>query len=213
MPGHFFAIDGLDGCGGETQTKILLERLKKSGKDTLFIRYPDYGPDKENPAKPIAKIIHEFLHKKYEFDEKVQFLLYSTDMVKDIQKMQNSLNEGKIIVADRYFTSALAYQCLKGFPLKKALKYADMFGLPKPDLIIFIDISAETSIKRKHGEKMGNLDRHEEDKKFLERLANFYKEKLAKKNVFGKWMVIDGEKSIEEVSEEIWNIVKEKLNI
>jgi dTMP kinase len=206
VKGKFIVLEGIDGAGTETQSKKLVKYLKSKDKKVLFITYPDYGPNKENPTKPIGKLIHEWLHKKYDFDVKVQFLLYSVDMIKDIKKIRSALKSGKIIVADRYFTSTLAYQGLKGFPIRKGLEYAKMFGIVRPNLIIYLEITPETSIKRKLKEKGRKIDRHEKDKKFLKRLVKFYR-RLVNQNVFGKWVTINGEKSKREVFEDIKRIV------
>ena len=207
----FVVLEGIDGAGTHTQSDILKNFLEKNGKKVLLIRYPDYGPNKENPTQPIGKIIHEFLHKKYELNTETQFLLYSTDMVKDIEKIKNALEEGKIVIADRYFISTLAYQGLQGFPLEKAIQYAKIFGLVEPDLVILLDISAETSLERKMKEKGGKVDRFEENLEFQKRLRKFYL-KLAKEKIFGKkWIVIDGERSIGEVAKEIREIILDKV--
>jgi len=211
MVGKLIVFEGLDGSGGETQTNNLISYLRSKGKEVMWITYPDYGPDKKNPSKAIGKLIYDWLHKRTEdFDEKVQFLLYTTDMVKDIKRIQEALNSGKFVVADRYVTSTMAFQGLKGFPLDKALKYADLFGLIKPDVVIYLDISVDTSLQRKMKEKDGNLDRHEEDREFLDRLTRFYKN-LIKDNVFGKWISVDAEKPKEEIFNEIKDIVEKHL--
>ncbi len=210
VKGKFIVFEGIDGAGTETQSKKLVKYLKSKGKKVLFITYPDYGPNKEIPTKPIGKLIHEWLHKKYDFDVKVQFLLYSADMIKDIKKIRRALKSGKIIVADRYFTSTLAYQGLKGFPIRKGLEYAKIFSIVRPDLIIYLEVSPETSIKRKLKEKGGKIDRHEKNRKFLKQLVKFYK-RLANQNVFGKWVTINGEKSKIEVFEDIKKITEKVL--
>lgn len=202
--GKLIILEGLDGAGGETQSKLLFNYLKKQKKPVEKITYPDY-------QQPIGRLIHQYLHKRYDFPPETQFLLYFVDFVKDKEKIRKWLREKKIVISDRYFTSTIAYQCLKGFPLKKALKIADFFKLPKPDLIIYLKISPETSIKRKFKEKR-SLDRHEADKTFLTKLAKFY-QKLIKKQIFSRWVIIDGEKSIEEVFEEIKKIIKKELKI
>lgn len=194
MKSRMIAIEGLDGAGTETQSKLLLDYLKE--KDILAERicYPDY-------SKPIGKLIHEYLHNKFDFPPDVQAILYAADMVKDRDKINKWLKEGKTIILDRYITSTIAYQGFRGFPVEKIINLAELFTLPKPDIIIYLKVSAEISIERKLKEKP-ELDRNETDKEFLEKLARFYLE-LAKKNVFGKWVVVDGEKSREEVFEEV----------
>ncbi|MDI6882884.1 MAG: dTMP kinase [Patescibacteria group bacterium] len=197
--GKLIVFEGLDGAGGETQSKLLFDWLKKKKKKVELLTYPDY-------QKPIGKLIHQFLHQKYEFSPEVQFLLYFADFIKDKEKIEKWLKQGKIIISDRYFTSTIAYQGLKGFPLKSALKIAKTFGLPRPALVIYLKISPQTSIKRKFQEKK-HLDRHEGDKKFLAKLGRFYG-KLIKNQTFSKWQVINGERSIEEVFKDIKKIIR-----
>jgi len=197
--GKFIVIEGIDGAGSETQSKLLSNFFLRQRKKVKRLSYPD-------KKGLFGELIYKFLHGKYNFSLQIQFLLYFADFVKDKEKIKKWLKEGKIIIADRYFTSTLAYQCLRGFPLKEALKIADFFDLPKPDLIIYLEISPKTSIQRKLKEKK-KLDRNEIDKKFLTRLTNFYK-KLIKRQIFSHWIVINGEESKKKVFEEI----KSQLN-
>lgn len=196
--GKFIVIEGIDGAGSETQSDLLVKFFKDRKIRVEKLTYPDY-------SGPIGKLIHQFLHKKYEFLPETQFLLYFLDFLKDKEKIKKWRKQGKIVIADRYFTSTLAYQCQKGISLKDALKIARIFDLPKPDLIIYLKILPKTASKRKFKEK-NNLDRHEADKKFLGKVAKFY-EKLIKKQIFGKWIVINGEKPINEVFSQIKTIV------
>jgi dTMP kinase len=201
-PGKFIVLEGIDGAGCETQVKLLFDYLKKQGKSVKRLYYPDY-------RGPIGRLIHQYLHKQYEFPVDVQFLLYFADFIKDREKINQWIGEDKIIISDRYFTSTLAYQCLKGFPLKEALKIAKIFKLLKPDLIIYLKISPDTSIQRKLKEKK-KLDRHESNKKFLNNLTIFY-QNLIKNRILGEWMIVNGERSIDKISKEIIKIVIKKL--
>jgi len=196
-PGKFIVFEGIDGAGSETQSKLLFDYLKNQKKQVKKLSYPD-------SQGPIGKLIYQFLHKKYDFSPGVQFLLYFTDFLKDKEKNIKWRKKGKIIISDRYFTSTLAYQCLKGFLLKVALEIANLFKLPKPDLVIYLKVSPQISIKRKLKEKR-NLDRHEADKIFLKKLSNFY-EKLVKNQIFSRWVIINGEKSIKEVFKDVKRI-------
>lgn len=203
--GKLVVIEGIDGAGGETQTRLLENELKKKGIDYLHLEYPDY-------AGPIGKLIHEFLHEKHEFNAKTQFLLYATDMVKDIPKIRQAKKQGKLVIADRYLTSTLVYQKMKEFPRKKGLEFARLFELPEPDLVFYLDISPEVSIKRKEEEKGRELDRHEKNKRFLKKLRKEYL-RFAKESSFGEWTVIDGEKSKQEVFEEIKKQLKRRFDL
>lgn len=192
--GKFIVFDGLDGCGKTTQIKLLIDYFKNRGVEVETLHYPDYDSG-------IGKLIHQFLYKEYDFSPEVQFLLYFADFIKDKEKIQKWLEQGKVVIADRYFTTTIAYQCLKGFSLDNALKIAEQFNLLKPDLIFYIDIPSDISMKRKFKEK-GKLDRHEEDKKLLTDLRDVFK-KLVTNQTFSKWIEINGEASIQDVFEEV----------
>lgn len=192
--GKFIVFEGIDGSGKTTQIELLINDLQRQGKQVEMIHYPDY-------EKGIGKLIHDFLYKKYDFSPETQFLLYFADFIKDKEKIKQWLNQGKVVIADRYFTTTIAYQCLKGFALEKALNIAQEFSLLKPDMVIYIDIPADIAIDRKFKEK-GNLDRHEEDHQFLTNLRGVYK-KLVADQVFAKWVIIDGAKEIKEVFNQV----------
>ncbi|MBZ9569473.1 dTMP kinase [Patescibacteria group bacterium] len=192
--GQFIVFEGIEGAGGETQSKLLFDFFKEQGKQVKRLSYPDN-------KGPIGELIHRFLHREYEFSPRVQFLLYFLDFLKDKQKIEKWQREKMVIISDRYFTSTLAYQCAQSFPLQDALNIAQIFELPKPDLVIYLKISPKTGIQRKLKEK-NNLDRHESSKQFIESVADFY-EKLIKNQIYSKWVVVSGERSIKEVFEEI----------
>ncbi len=192
--GKFIVFDGLDGSGKSTQIELLINDFKSQGKQIEMIHYPDYEGG-------IGKLIHDFLYKKYDFSPETQFLLYFADFIKDKEKIKAWLEQGKVVIADRYFTTTISYQCSKGFDLDRALKIAKEFDLLVPDLVIYIDVSADVSMERKFKEK-GNLDRHEGDREFLVNLRDVFK-KLAINQTFAKWAIIDGEKPVEEVFKQV----------
>ncbi|HLD56909.1 MAG TPA: dTMP kinase [archaeon] len=192
--GRLIVIEGIDGSGGETQSQLIKDYLESKKMPVERLRYPDYN-------RPVGKLIDEYLHGKYEMSFDVLTLLHTADRIQDKNKINGLLKKGTSVIADRWFTSTLAFQTAQGFHLDKMIKIGEALEMPKPDIVIYLRISAETSAKRKLGEK-GNLDRFEKDKLFLERVVNQY-DKLAKENVFGKWVVIDGEQSKERVFEEV----------
>jgi len=192
----FIVIEGIDGSGGETQTDRLVEFLENKGKGVLHLSYP-------NPDSPVGKVIYDYLDKKNDFSPEVQMALYVTDFALDREKINEAEETGQVVVANRYFFSTLAYQCgAKGVDTTKTMEFAKTMKLPKPDLVIYLDITPITSLKRKMGEN-NNLDRHEEDKVLLEKVRNIYLS-MAKDNIFaGKSVVINGENSINEVTADI----------
>lgn len=193
-------FEGIDGAGTETQSKRLLMFLQEKGIPSVRLEYPDY-------EGPIGKLIHEFLYKKYDFDVNTQFLLHTADRMKDKEKINSLISQGNVVICDRYFTSVLGYQCGMGFPLDMALKVAETLGIPKPDKIIYLKVSPETSMKWKMSEKGGDVDRNESNRELQERLSKFY-EGLIEKQVWASWFPVDGEKSKEEIFEQIKRILR-----
>lgn len=199
MKGKLVVFEGIDGAGTETQSKMLLGHLREKNIPAERIFYPDYNGES-------GKLIRQFLEREKDLSAEMQFVLFAGDMVKDKEKINSWLSDGKIVICDRYFNSTIAYQGLRGFPQEKALRFSEDFGIPKPDVVIFLKISAEESKKRKFSEK-GSLDRHEEDMVFLENVNRRY-EKMAMDNVFGQSFIIDGEKPKEEVFGEVLSVLK-----
>jgi dTMP kinase len=196
MKGKFIVIEGINGSGGETQSKMLVSHLRKKGISAERIHYPEYG-------NPIGDAIREYLFGKYEPSPITLFLLYASDMAKDAGKVRSLLDKGAWVVADRHFLSTIAYQCLVmgALDIPRSLKFADLLSIPKPDSVIYLGISVDTSMKRKRGEHK-ELDRHESDSAFQSKTLSAYQE-LMKKNVLGKWIQIDAEKGIGEVFENV----------
>jgi len=198
IQGRFIAIEGIDGSGKETQSRLLLDYLNTQGVCTELFSFPDY-------THPIGKLISGHLERKHEMDVKVLFLLHTADKVNRCSDIRQYIRQGKIVIADRWFNSTIAYQCASGFSLEDALEIANTMDILKPDCVIYLKISPETSIRRKQKQKK-NLDRFEENLSLLEKVSDFY-DKLARENIFGKWFVIDGEKSIEEVFEQVKKVL------
>jgi len=192
-------FEGIDGSGTETQSRMLLERL---GTDAAVrVEYPDYEGD-------LGRLIRLFLDRKKELSTEMQFLLYAGDMVKDKERISGWLSAGKTVICDRYFNSTIVYQGIRGLGQEKALRFAEDFGIPRPDVVFFLDITPEESMKRKMGEH-GKLDRNEADSAFLGRVNASY-HRMARDNVFGQWFVIDGTASKGDVHRQVASVL-EKL--
>ncbi|MDD4661972.1 MAG: dTMP kinase [Candidatus Pacebacteria bacterium] len=197
--GKFIVIEGIDGCGGQTQTNLLQKHFGK--EDVLFLSFPAYGTG-------TGDIVDNFLHKRVVYEEKsVELLIYFADILQFKQEILRALKEGKNVICDRYFTSTIVFQSLdKEDNLNKILKLNEMFELPVPDVCILLDISGEESQRRKSFEKEGfeKLDRNEGNLIFMKTIREQYL-KIAKEQIFCKWEIINGEKPINEVFDNIIN--------
>lgn len=189
----FIIIEGIDGAGCETQGQLIFQNLQKLQKNPSFIKFPHYDT-------PVGKMIKEFLYKNRTMKAYEQFLLYTLQFIFDADQIREKMKKG-VMIADRYFTTTLCYQTLEGFDEKTALKYADDFGIIRPDVAFFLDVTPETAITWKHGENKEKNFR-EKDVEFIKRTYEKYND-LVDRQIWTKWIRIDGEQEKEKVAEDI----------
>ena len=198
----FITIEGIDGAGCETQGKNLIKMCTEQA--CLFptlIKYPDY-------ERNVGKLIKDFLYQNKNLSAEQQFLLYSLQFLMDKKMIAEKRKKG-ILIADRYFSTALCYQTLEGIDMTKAVNFADDFGIEKPEAVIYLNVDPEIAIKRKFGERKEKNFR-EKDFDFIRKTQKQY-EYLVKNQVWTKWIEVDGNKGIEEITKEIYNIIKSHL--
>lgn len=188
MEGIFLAFEGIDGSGKKTVCNYARELLQEHGFQVKKYQYPDYG-------SPWGKIINDFLSGSKELDVSIQFLTYATDIAKDQQELRGYLKKGYIVLADRYITSTVAFQCARGFNIEKAIQFVRIFEFVPPDIIFYMNVSPETGRQRKKGQK-GDLDRHEADMKFLKDVNNTYERLRDRKFLAGEWIEIDANEEL-----------------
>ena len=194
----FVVLEGLDGSGGSTQSNLLKEYFEDKHVPSVFVKSPEYETE-------VGRAIRDYLDGKVKLKTEQAFLLFATDVLNSVPKIKEGLEEDKVIFADRYITSTIAYQCANGFSFGNAMKFVKSHQYPEADVIIFIDIKPETSMERKMKEH-GKLDIHEKNLEFLRKVREFYMKEI-KENILGKWIVIDGERSKEEIHKNILKII------
>lgn len=194
----FIVIEGIDGAGCETQGKLVIESLQKLGKNPSFIKFPHYDT-------PVGKMIKDFLYLNQKMTAHEQFLLYTLQFIFDSPEIRKKSEKG-IVIADRYFSTTLCYQTLEGFEEQYALSYADQFQIEKPDMIFFLDVKPDTAIKWKYGEDKEKNFR-EKDHEFIKKTYVKYQD-LINRQVWTKWVRINGEQEKEKVTSEIISHLK-----
>ena len=228
---RFIVIDGTDGAGKETQTKILVERLTKEGYAVEVGDFPQYG-------ERSAAMVEDYLNKKFGTAMEVgpyrASIFYACDRYAASFKFRKWLDEGKIIVSNRYVSANMGHQAGKIKDKEerdKFLAWLDnleygIFGIPRPDLTILLytppAIGQELVGKKGKRDYIGNKkeDIHEADIQHLTDAADAYRYVAEKYN----WITIEctkldntlfGEKrvmrAIDNIAEEIWNKIKDKI--
>jgi len=172
---------------------MLFDKLRKSGFYCELIAFPDY-------STPIGSNIKAYLDGEFFVSPEVRQLLYAANRWERRDDIVGWLNSGKFVVVDRYIPSGLAYGLANGLDLDWMLALEK--GLPSPDLVILLDISVETAVKR-----LTKRDAYERNESYLEKVRESYLS-LAKRF---SWAVINGELPIQPVSERIWSVVSDKI--
>ena len=202
--GKFITVEGIDGCGKTTQAEFIVDSLIELGKSSKLVREPGGDPISES----IRKLL---LHAEESMSDRAEALLMIASRAQLTDKViLPQIIDGKWVVADRYADSTLAYQGGGRSLSVKALSSINEFGTYtlKPDLTFFIDIPVKVAnsrmrVKRDRIEKEGN--------EFQKRVRNLYLD--LSESEPDRIIVIDGDKSINEVRSDIWIHIKQKFNL
>jgi len=189
-------FEGIDGSGKETQSKLFCEYLKSIKKDFLYMDFPAYN--KTFFSKEIIKYLNSEYGSMDEIHPKFIAMLYAGDRLEFKDKISKGLNEGKIIVCNRYTPSNIAHQIVKAKENEKEeLKNwiikleEDIFKIPKYNYVVFLDVPFDTSDKmvetkntREYTDK--EKDIHEENEPYMRKVYNEYQNLALSK----KWIKI-----------------------
>ncbi len=207
MNGKFISFEGGDGSGKSTQINLLKQYLENKGYEVVFSREP--GGTKI--GEKIREIILDVENK--EMTGEAEALLYAAARAQHVGELIiPSLNEGKIVILDRFIDSSLVYQGMaRGLGVDE-VRMINEFGTKKilPNISIYLDLHAEKGLGRK--KEQAKLDRLEsEGISFHEKVREGYL-KNAKENA-DRFIVVDASKKIEDIHKEIVLSVEKILNI
>ncbi|EKG18785.1 Thymidylate kinase [Macrophomina phaseolina MS6] len=142
MRGKLIVFEGLDRAGKTTQSGRLVTCLQELGQRVQHMRFPDR-------TTPIGQMINAYLTGASEQEDHVIHLLFSANRWEAAAKIKSLIAEGTTVVIDRYYYSGCVYSAAKDNP-SLSLEWArhPEVGLPRPDLVIFLDISPEKAAQR-----------------------------------------------------------------
>lgn len=214
---------GSDASGKATQSKKLYERLIGEGYNCMKITFPDY--ESESSALVKMYLRGDFGSNPNDVSPYVASTFYAADRYASFKtKWEKFYNEGGIIISDRYTTSNMVHQAAKINNDEKE-KFLDwlydlefnIYGIPKPDEIIFLDVDPEVSqelMKDRKNKFTGEeaKDIHESNKEYL---INSYNNSLYIADKYN-WKVIkcckDNKlRTIEDINDEIYDNIKKYL--
>ena len=206
MKGIFITFEGIDGCGKSTQCEMLKDYLTEYGKEFIFVREPG--------GTEIGERIREILLDKKNtlMTARTELLLFEAARAQITDEViKPALDDGKIVICDRFFDSSSAYQGMArgmGMDFVASLNMAATGGL-KPDITFFFDISAEEALERR-GKRGEASDRIElAGLKFQEDVRQGYLE-LAQSSE-GRIVTIDAKLGIDEIFEQVKGALEGKI--
>jgi dTMP kinase len=193
--GKIIVLEGTDKAGKTTQSRMLAEAIKVLGKVCVVIDFPDY-------TTPIGMEIRAFLDGRRDYPAEAKHLLFSANRWEKKKEIESMVENGTIVVMNRYWQSNLIYGAGNGMDANWLLRLDK--GLPKEDLVIVILVKPDVTSRRAE-----SLDAFESDEQLA---AKSYKNYLKFAKQF-RWKVIDGSKSREQVHQEVMKIVRKELKV
>jgi dTMP kinase len=221
MAGKLIVLEGTDGSGKSTQFARLCRRLEEEKRPFHRVIFPRY--DKESSALVRMYLGGEFGQKPGDVNAYAASAFYAVDRYASYrQDWGQWYEEGGLVMADRYTTSNAVHQASK---LPKGQR-ADFFhwlydfefdklGLPRPDLVIYLDMPTRQALSLLRGREEATHtkgDIHEVDDGYL---ALCRETALEAAEVLG-WQVMpcvrDGDiRPVEELHEAIWKLISEQI--
>lgn len=208
MRGKFITFEGIDGSGKSTQLRMLASELRVRGLNVLTTMEPG--------GTPLGRRLREsFLETEETVAPLAELLLFAADRAQHVELLlKPSLDEGKIVISDRFADATFAYQGAgRGFSetLVNQLIEIATSGL-KPDLTLFFDVSIENALKRtdartEAGEKKNRMDL--ETREFYSRVREAYLRLAAEEK--SRFRIVDANGSVGEVHKSVLEVVNEFL--
>jgi dTMP kinase len=201
-PGLFITFEGGEGAGKTTQLRVLREKLEKAGKTVVATREPGGTPGAEALRKLLVN------GEAYEWDGATETLLHFAARRDHVEKLiKPALQEGSVVLCDRFFDSTYAYQ---GYGHGQDMKFIDTIRAAvindlKPDLTFLLDLPVEEGFKRVQAQQ----SYEKLPREFHERLRQGFLD-MAKKEP-KRFVVVDATQNAEKVAETVWNAVKSRV--
>lgn len=211
LPGRFITLEGPDGAGKSSQAARIADALKECGHQVTLTREPGGTPLGEGIRRIL---LHGEDVPRSPVSDAFLFSAARSQLVRDV--IAPALERDEVVICDRFADSTLAYQGYgSGLDLSmlRTLERAATGGL-RPDLVILIDVPATLGLARRAGGTGAELTRFElhasHDVAFHERVREGYLG-LAQDDP-GRWRLVDGARSREEIAARIREIVRDHLS-
>jgi dTMP kinase len=212
--GLFLSFEGTEGSGKSTQAQLLIERLRKLGLKVV----ENQEPGTTAIGKQIRRILLDPANSEMASMTEL-LLMFASRTQAASQVILPALSRGEIVVSDRFTDSTLAYQGFaRGLGFDKVLAVHELaLGSLLPHLTIALEVDLQTSLaraRRRNEETTPGSDETRIDQQSLDfhtKVAEGYRAIAALEP--GRFRIVDGTGSVDQVAERVWRPVKEALDV
>src|SRR3954469_25775190 len=208
--GAFITFEGSEGCGKSTQVKRLAARFEKGGVRTLVTREPGGTAIGEK-----IRDLLQFAPESFAMMPETEVLLFEASRAQLVREtIQPALQQGTIVISDRFFDSTTVYQGVARKLLPEIVETLNVFavGDTRPDVTFILDIDVETARARmlRRVRPVAVNDRMEQEPvEFYERVCQGYRALVAREP--DRFILIDGRQSPDAIETEIWKALTGRL--
>jgi len=196
MIGVLVNLEGIDGCGKSTQSKLLLEKLEGEGEKVIILKEPT--------KRPHGQKLWDVLHGKRKATNEEILELFVLDRIQHVEeKIQPALDDGTVILMDRYYYSSMAYQVAGGIDVEE-IREKHAFA-PKPDIVLIFDLPVSIALERVKGHSDADeFEKEEHLEKVREAYLDLEDDPLVR--------IVDATGTPEEIFGNVWRLVSEVRN-
>ncbi len=200
--GFFIVFEGIDGSGKTNHAKNLVHSLNDLGFKAVYTTEP-------TEWSSFGKKIRESFTYSERLSAEEEFLLFLEDRKLHIkEEVEPLLQEGRIVVSDRYFYSSVAYQGSRDELDWKHILDENRKHVPDPHLVILLNVSVEEALNRINKEREGGANSFEKKESLLA-VFNLFQKLL---QLFPETIVsIDSAQPMGTVKQQILNLVLRRL--
>ena len=196
MIGVLVNLEGIDGCGKSTQSKLLLEKLEGKGEKVIILKEPT--------KRPHGQKLWDVLHGKRKASNEEILELFVLDRKQHVEeKIQPALDDGTVILMDRYYYSSMAYQVAGGIDVEE-IREKHVFA-PRPDVVLIFDLPVSVALERVKGHSDADeFEKEEHLEKVREAYLDLENDPLVR--------IVDATGTPEEIFGNVWKLVSEVRN-
>lgn len=197
--GVLIAIEGIDGAGKTTQSRLLFYKLRQAGYSAILLHEPTNGQWGQK-IRELAK------NGRHNVTPEEELEYFYQDRKEDVElNIGPALNAKNVVIMDRYYFSNVVYQGSRGLNPNSVERLNETFA-PQPDLVVILDIAPTDSLKRIRSTRADGPNHFEKDKSLEEVRKLFIQQFNNRQNV--KIIDGDGRQSQEDIAGNIWSLIQ-----